>query len=288
MSRDGSPGEAEEFLSRIEAQAVRRESASQNGPLVWRIWGAGPPIVLLHGAHGSWSHWARNIEALAGWRTVVIPDLPGFGESALPPRTDDAVSFGEELARGLTEIVAADAGVDVVGFSTGGLMGAQLTAVAPALVRRLILVDAGGLGTEVGAYQSFGIRGLAGEALLEAHRGNLASMMFYDPTRVDELALLIQSRNAPLARVFARPLVLPDRLLEALSRVRVPIDLIWGEHDTLHPDGARHLAIVRRIDPKCTLSIVPGAGHWAMFEGASAFDSALRQLLLVPTRVRET
>jgi len=280
----GSPGEAQEILARIEAQAVRRDLTSQNGSVAWRVWGAGPPVLLLHGSHGSWSHWARNIEALASWRTVIAPDIPGFGDSALPPDPDDASSFGEELARGLSAIVGAAAAVDVVGFSTGGLMGAHLAARAPASVRRLILVDAGGLGTEVGGYQSFAVRGLTGEALRQAHRGNLASMMIHDPAAIDELALLIQSRNAPLTRAYARPLVLPDRLLEVLSRVGAPIDLVWGEHDALHPDGARHQAIVQGIDPRCSLSIIPAAGHWAMFEGAEAFNSALRALLLDPPR----
>jgi pimeloyl-ACP methyl ester carboxylesterase len=279
-----SPHRAEDVLAGVEAQATRRETGSRNGPVVWRVWGAGPPVLLLHGAHGSWSHWVRNIEALASWRTVLAPDLPGFGESAVPPRPDDAASYGEELARGLAEIAGPQAGVDVVGFSTGGLMGAHLTAADPALVRRLILVDTGGLGTEVGPFQSYGIRGLTGEALREAHRGNLASMMFHDPAQIDELALLIQSRNAPLARINARPLVLPDRLLQVLATVRVPIDLIWGEHDALHPGGARHLEILQAVDPGCTLQIVPRAGHWAMYEGAEAFNAALRTLLLAPAR----
>jgi 2-hydroxy-6-oxonona-2,4-dienedioate hydrolase len=280
----GSPREAEDILARIEAQAVRRDLASQNGPVVWRVWGSGPPVLLLHGSHGAWSHWARNIEALASWRTVIVPDIPGFGESALPPNPDDASSFGEELARGLSAIVGSDAAVDIVGFSTGGLMGAHLAALAPDSVRRLILVDPGGLGTEVGDYQSFAVRGLSGEALRQAHRGNLASMMLHEPAEIDELALLIQSRNAPLTRAYARPLVLPDRLLEVLSRVRAPIDLIWGEHDALHPDGARHQAIVQGIDPQCSLSIIPAAGHWVMFEAAEAFNATLRALLLDPPR----
>ena len=280
----GSPREAEDILARLEAQAVRRETASPNGAVAWRAWGSGPPVLLLHGSHGSWSHWARNIEALATWRTVLAPDLPGFGESAVPPRPDDAASFGEELARGLAEIAGPRANLDVVGFSTGALMGAHLTAAGPALVRRLILVDAGGLGSEVGTYQSFGIRGLTGEALREAHRGNLASMMIHDPAQVDELALLIQARNAPLTRIYARPLVLPDRLLEVLSRILVPLDLIWGEHDALHADPARHLEILRTIDPDCTLHVIPGAGHWAMYEGADAFNMVLRELLLSPPR----
>jgi pimeloyl-ACP methyl ester carboxylesterase len=42
--------------------------------------GAGPTL-LLHGGTGSWTHWVRNIEPLARQFSVVVPDLPGMGES---------------------------------------------------------------------------------------------------------------------------------------------------------------------------------------------------------------
>jgi 2-hydroxy-6-oxonona-2,4-dienedioate hydrolase len=43
--------------------------------------GSGPPLVLIHGGHGSWTHWVANIEPLARRRHVIALDLPGFGAS---------------------------------------------------------------------------------------------------------------------------------------------------------------------------------------------------------------
>src|SRR5262249_18899096 len=63
----------------------------------WGLGGAGPPVVLLHGGSGSWTHWARNIMPLARHFTVWVPDLPGFGDSGLPP--------GVETAEALADIV---------------------------------------------------------------------------------------------------------------------------------------------------------------------------------------
>jgi len=51
-----------------------------DGHIVWRCWGEGTPLVLLHGGTGSWLHWIRNVEALSCDMMVVVPDLPGSGE----------------------------------------------------------------------------------------------------------------------------------------------------------------------------------------------------------------
>src|SRR3546814_6277896 len=46
-----------------------------DGQMVWRLWGEGPPLVLLHGGSGSWTHWFRNIPALARRYRVIAADL---------------------------------------------------------------------------------------------------------------------------------------------------------------------------------------------------------------------
>ena len=69
--------------------SARHHRIIANGIAVhWCEWGHGKPLVLLHGGHGSWMHWARNVQALAQHYRVLVPDMPGFGASedfALPP-----------------------------------------------------------------------------------------------------------------------------------------------------------------------------------------------------------
>ena len=85
------------------------------GTLVWRVWGQGRPIVMLHGGSGSWNHWVRNIDALlASGRQVIAPDLPGFGDSARPDDVSDADGQApllpvELVVRGSTARVQAGA-----------------------------------------------------------------------------------------------------------------------------------------------------------------------------------
>lgn len=67
------------------ASQARCEFIDHEGRRVcWRGFGAGRPVVLLHGGHGNWLHWVRNIEALAAHHAVWVPDLPGYGDSDDP------------------------------------------------------------------------------------------------------------------------------------------------------------------------------------------------------------
>ncbi|MDB5448563.1 MAG: alpha/beta hydrolase [Phenylobacterium sp.] len=275
----------EEIVARLEAQAERYETPCGDGVMAWRAWGEGPPLVLLHGAHGAWTHWIRNIEALRQVRRVVAADIPGFGDSARPPRPEDVRSFAEVIAEGLGRL-PLETPLDVVGFSTGGVMAAYLAGLAPELVRRLILVDTGGLGTPLGAVESAPIRGLQGEALREAHRVNLLGIMLHAEAAADDLAIHVQAQNAPRGRVSPRPLVMPDKLLLALPQVRAQVDVIWGARDRAHADPQSQMAVVRRFQPDAELRVIPDAGHWSMYENAEAFNAELLDLLAQPLRPR--
>lgn len=271
------------IVGELEADAERFETPCGDGVMAWRAWGEGPPVVLFHGAHGSWTHWIRNIDALRRTRRVLAPDLPGFGESAPPPRTGEVQSYAEEIAAGL-RLLPEDGPFDLLAFSMGGVMAAHLAAIAPELTRRLILVGAGGLGTAPGHFVSTPIRGLEGEALRQAHRANLLALMLRSEDAVDDLALYAQGLNVPRARVQPGPLVVPDKLLQALPRITAQIDAIWGEFDAPHPEPEVQAAVIRRFQPDAELRVIAGAGHWVMYEGGEAFNQAALELLESPLR----
>ena len=73
-----------DFIAALEHASTRRTTPLGSGEIIWHIWGKGKPLILLHGGTGSWMHWIRNIEALAGDAMVVIPDIPGSGDSSNP------------------------------------------------------------------------------------------------------------------------------------------------------------------------------------------------------------
>lgn len=272
-------------FSALDAAARRLETPCGDGVMVWRIWGEGAPLVLTHGAQGAWSHWIRNIPALARRRMVIAPDLPGCGESAMPDPVDQT-GIADALAAGLRLACGDAVPVDVVGFSFGGAMAGWLAALYPELVRRLVLVGCGGLGTPHGHVHLQRAKGLAGAERAAVLRSNLLGLMLHHPETVDEVALYQLERNGRAGRINPAPLVLPDRLLAVLPHVEAPVDAIWGEFDRPHPDPAAQEAVLRAVQPDMRFAVIPDAGHWAMFERPGAFDAALGDILEAPLRPR--
>lgn len=230
-------------------------------------------------------HWIRNIDGLAAaGRRLILPDLPGFGDSDPPADRESPRAHAELVARGLGMLGEADAPFDVVGFSLGALIGCLVAEIAPERVRRLILVDAGGLDTPMRFADLRPIRGVPPEERRAINRHNLAAMMLHDPAGIDDLAIDISMYYGPLARTRIQYHVVPDKLLEAIARIRTPIDLIWGERDFPHPDPEANARAVRRFHPDARLRVVPEAGHWSMYERPDAFNAALADLLRQPVR----
>lgn len=268
---------------RVLAQARRHATPCGDGEIAWHVWGddAHEPLVLLHGGSGSWTHWIRNVEALAAaGRRIVVPDLPGFGDSARPPGGQDADAVAPVLADGLRQLLG-EAPVDVAGFSFGGLCGTLLAAAHPERVRRLVLVGAPGLGLRSRRLPLTTWRDQPTlEGRIAAHRSNLATLMLHRPEAIDELAVALQAANVPRDRMHRRRLALTDIVLQTLPALPCPVDAIYGAADALYVESMHRLEPLLRNAPRFgELVLVPGAGHWVPYEAPAEFQRALLRLL---------
>lgn len=271
--------EEEAEVAAIEARARRVDTPCGEGTMAWRIWGKGVPVVLSHGSQGSWSHWIRNIDALvAAGRQVIAADMPGFGDSALP-REESHDAIAEALATGLETILGPGVAVDLVGFSFGGCAFANFAARRPDLARRVIIIGSGGLDTPHGHIDLGPVRGLTGEARTEALIRNLNGLMLAHRASADALARHLLIANARKSRLNPVPLVVPDRIVQVLPDLRVPLDAIWGALDRPHPDPDVQAEVIRRYQPECDFRVVADAGHWAMYERPDAFNATLIAML---------
>ncbi len=268
---------------RVLSLATRHTTPCGDGDLVWHTWGdrAHEPLVLLHGGSGSWTHWIRNVEALAAaGRWIVVPDLPGFGDSARPPGGQDVDSVAPAVAEGIRQM-CGDPPVDIAGFSFGGLCGALIAAAQPERVRRLVLVGAPGLGLRSRRLPLTSWRDApTHEAKMAAHRSNLATLMLYRDEAIDDLALALQAANVPRDRMHRRKLALTDILLQKLPEIRCPLYAIYAEQDALYSDKMAELRAIFEAAPTFEeLVIVPGAGHWVPYEAPEAVNRELLRLL---------
>lgn len=273
----------------IEAQALlktatRTETPCGTGSMVWHLWGrdsgqpSRAPLVLLHGGSGSWMHWLRNIQALVdAGRWVLVPDLPGFGDSAAPLHGTDADTIPEPLAQGLQALLGERA-CDLVGFSFGGMVAGMVAAQFPARVAQLVLVGAPGLGiAPQKAIRLNAWRHLADAGQRDAvHRSNLAALMLLHPESITELALRLHAANVLRDRMKGRSLSRTDVLVRSLAQVQCPVHAIYGAEDALYRGRMDALAPALRQAPGFrALTLIEEAGHWVQFERPEAFDAAL-------------
>ena len=271
----------------LEARATRIETPCGDAQaMVWRVWGEGAPVVLLHGGAGSWTHWVRNIAPLvAAGHPVLVPDLPGFGDSARAPAARDADALPPWVERGLVALIGADR-CDMVGFSFGGMVAGLLAAQWPARVGRLVLVGAPALIPD--PERQLGLKAWRhlpeGPERTAVVAHNLAQLMLaHEATVHDGLALPLHAANLERDRMQRRSLSKTDVLLRTLRAVECPVFGIWGERDALYRGRSDAIGPALAQAPLFqSLALIPDAGHWVQYEAAAAFNAALRDALSTP------
>jgi pimeloyl-ACP methyl ester carboxylesterase len=266
-------------LRALAAQARCAETPCGGGAMVWRAWGEGRPLVMLHGGSGSWRHWLRNIPAFAQEWLVICPDLPGLGDSDLPPEPAGPESIAAILRDGLQRLLDGQ-GYDLVGFSFGALCAGHLAAADPSGCRSLTIVGAGALGFQRSPTELVKVRQLEGAAREAANHHNLAALMFADASRIDEAALAMQDLHTRRARFRSRGWASTDSLKQAIMRGRAPLGAIYGEQDAIaRPHVQLRLDLVRTLREGARTELIPGAGHWVAYEAAEPFNAALARVL---------
>jgi FAD/FMN-containing dehydrogenase/pimeloyl-ACP methyl ester carboxylesterase len=202
------------------------------------VGGHGPPLVLLHGPGGSATDWVAVLPALLERHQVIVPDLPGHGDSE---PADDLVAW---LAA-LVDATCTGAPV-VVGNTAGAAVAARFALAHPEAVSRLVLVDALGL-VPFDPAPEFGraLHAFMAQPELETHE-ELWRRCAFD---LDGLRQRMGSRwgvfetynlaraTAPGAMAAIGGLVerFAMQTVEDVGRISVPVALVWGREDLATP-----------------------------------------------------
>lgn len=254
----------------------RHDLPVDGGHVTWRCLGDGPPLVLFHGGHGAWTHWARNVDALAQRFRVCVVDLPGYGDSSAP-RSPTLASLLDATRQTLDDLVGgAQAPIRLAGFSFGGLVAARL-AVSRGGIQALALLGPAGHGgprRPRGELQSWREAHQARDdaALSAVMRHNLQLHMLAAPA--DDQALAIHTQACLRTRFHSKTISRAGGLADSLRALPCPVLLLWGEHDVT----ATPLELAPLLATHCLhaqAQVLPNAGHWVQYEAADRVNVLL-------------
>ena len=268
------------MLADLPVHERRRELAGASTAVLEG--GDGPPLVLLHGGiECGGAIWAPVVSGLAERHRVVIPDLPGLGESGPLARLDDG-AFTDWFAALVRE--ACDEQPILVAHSLGGSLAARFATRHGDLVRRLVLCGT----PAIGRYRMpLGLRAAAIRFSLRpsernAERFDRWAFSDFDRARGQDpewfAAFSAYTRRRAAVPQVKRTM---DQLLEAgtkriedaeLGRIAVPTALLWGGQDRF---VSLALAEAARDALGWPLHVIDDAGHVPHIERSDAFLDAL-------------
>jgi pimeloyl-ACP methyl ester carboxylesterase len=241
---------------------VARDVSARGARIRFVEAGSGSPLVFLHDALASHETFTATTRHLAGEIEgsptfhVIAPDLPGFGASEKPDPHRYAYGW-DSFADSVADLIAGIGlgRVNVCGHAMGGGVALALAARHPALVHRLVLVDALVYPTDDHYLDRAGRVPLAGGLLWRQAMGHALFRKYIDgsvyagctkvpASRVDAF---FASFDEPAARQAAHATIVAKAdtrsLVARLPRVTAESLVIWGRNDRMAPvEHGRRLA----------------------------------------------
>jgi pimeloyl-ACP methyl ester carboxylesterase len=217
---------------------------------------AGVPILVLHGWGVGSESWVGVAELMAkeGYR-VIVPDMPGFGKSAVPEKpwtVDDYVEWVKDFA----DKLEMD-GFILIGHSFGGQVAAKFCAICPKKVDKLVLCAAA-----VVRKPRLGSRQLVAKYLAKT-KIIFQNIPFgiYPVLRKIVYRIAGTRDYAQLQGVMAQTFlnVVGESVIESAKRIKTLTLIVWGDKDRETPtEDARE---INNAIAGSRLEIIPDAGH---------------------------
>ncbi len=236
-----------------------------------------PTLVLVHGYTGSKENWYRMARAFDGRYRLVIPDLPGWGQSERKPGGDYGyVAQSKRLSEFLAlPEVSGGKPVTLVGHSMGGGIAALTAARYPDRVARVALLDAAGVRFDD---NRFGEDVLAGKNPFgvtdEASLQRYMDILFHDPATkpylpwpVDGIYIAQRRRDAAFEQGVLSKIGRGDEAFlpgKEAADIAQPSLLLWCAQDQVIDPSALQLYGARM--PNASRVLLEGCGHMSLME----------------------
>ena len=245
--------------------------------------GQGKPLLYLHGELG-FEGWCKWHAALAQKRTLMVPLHPGFGRSATADWIMDIRDLAAFYSRFIREQKLAPA--DVLGFSLGGWIAAEMALANSTQLSKLILIGAAGLRPPQGEIMD--MYTVTARKFLSRH--------MYDPEGAPEFATIYgggpemtaqqgaaqweawEDARAATARIAWKPYMFTQSMPHMLANVTaLPTLIVWGRQDNVVPLSAAELYHDKIAGSR--LVIFDDCGHLPMIEKPTQFMRAVEDFL---------
>jgi pimeloyl-ACP methyl ester carboxylesterase len=230
-----------------------------------RIWyasyGAGSPVILLHGGLGHSGNWGYQVPALVrAGRRVVLVDSRGHGRSTRDSRPYRYELMAADVLAVMDELHLEKAAV--VGWSDGACIALVLAMTAPSRIEGVFFfacnMDPSGTLEFVPSpvIDRCFSRHAKDYAELSATPGDFKPF-------VGSVSLMMRTE--------------PNNQASDLGKIRVPVDIVLGEHDEfIKPEHAEYLA---RSIPGARMIRLPGVSHFAPLQRPVQFNAAVESFL---------
>jgi pimeloyl-ACP methyl ester carboxylesterase len=261
--------------------------------LQYLIAGHGPTIVLLHGYAETSRMWRPLMPRLASRFTVIAPDLPGIGGSAIPNDGLDMTHAASRVHMLVKQLGLGKAAV--VGHDIGLMVAYGYAAQFPNDVDRLVLMDAflPGVDGWESVYNDPGIwhfhfNGPTPEALVRG-RERTYFEHFWNDFAADKTRSLSEADRRAYTAAYSRPgrmraawayfvsfqQAANDFARLARTKLTMPVLSVGGEK----ANGAVLAHQIPLVATNAKSVVLPNTGHWVMEENPQATMDALVSFL---------
>lgn len=246
-----------------------------------REFGAGDPVIILHGLFGFSDNWQTIAKGLAEYHLVVTPDLRNHGRS---PHTDS--NSYPEMAEDLREFMEAHwmFSANVIGHSMGGKVAMQLALQYPDMVERLVVVDIDPGQAEDNHSGIF--RALLGIDL--SKMTDRKAIETYLSEHIDDLGtlqFLLKNITRTDAGAFEWKMNLPV-LWKHYPDILAPVEGTPFEKPSLFIRGSRsgyikpeESALIKSLFPAAEIVTIEDAGHWVHADKPKELLAVLKAFL---------
>ena len=260
----------------------------------YRHGGEGPVLLLLHGIAGSSCTWVPAMKLLQSDYQVLAPDFLGHGESA-KPLGDYSLGNQASAMRDFLDLLGI-ARATVVGQSFGGGVALQFAYQFPERCERLVLVDAGGLESEVNwilrlitlpgveyllpvLFPAF-VRDWGDPVARFLGHWGIGNAGAAEMWRSYKSLTEAEGRHA-FVRTMRAVIEPGGQSVSAIDRLylaaHMPTLIVWGDHDRIIPIA--HAYQAHEAIPHSRLEVMEGVGHYAHVEQPARFVETLKDFL---------